>query len=635
MLSSEAGNRIKKVGLVLAVAGMLLFTACSKDARKTGAEETDILSQKQTEDGRTRISVLVKYAFTINNFEEMVEKKFPDIDIVQVGNYTSNMGIDEYARRLEHDDLTDIVMTWPLDVGEEYWNDRLLDLSGLEFTDRYKISELNRIARDGELYYLPGPAQVRGIIYNKTLFEEKGWQVPADYEGFIQLCKTIEESGIRSLQLGFKNPEVLDTAFIGYNYGSCFSKPEDLQWIDEFNKGAGSFGDHFGKALDVFQNMIDEGVWKESDLEVDYPKREYMLFNRECAMIEDSVLMAGMGYDMVGSTDEFALMPFFNPGNDGDWARIYMVCYIGANKHLAEDANKEKYDKVMKLLDYISTPEGQNALSSDTGGMFSSLNNVAPSDAPEIVDLIPALSEGRYAIFMELANAQVALRKGLEGMLRGEVTKEEVIESIDQQNTAIETVKTVEKLGTAKSDFTLSETGGYVTDEMRDWAKTDVALFLDNGMDGRYNGKGIRGKIYKGDVTDVDIDCILPGGKRGETKTLWKVSMTGEDLINALEYAIVVDNEKDGWFYYYSGLKMEFDPLAKPGSRIKKIELEDGKEIEKAKTYTVAVMDNTVSEEYVKECEKTDKLIADILKEAMQKEGEITPPKDGRFVIAK
>ena len=118
---------------------------------------------------------------------------------------------------------------------------------------RYKLSMLNNISRDGTLFYLPGPSQVRGILYNKTLFQENGWEVPSNYEEFIELCKTIEASGIRSIQLGFENSEVLNTAFTGFNYGSCFSKPEDQQWIANYNKGTGSFGDHFGPALDVFQ----------------------------------------------------------------------------------------------------------------------------------------------------------------------------------------------------------------------------------------------------------------------------------------------------------------------------------------------------------------------------------------------
>lgn len=73
------------------------------------------------------------------------------------------------------------------------------------------------------------------------------------------------------------------------------------------------------------------------------------------------------GYALTGSTDQFALMPFFSPGTPCDWDRLYMVCYIGLNKHLGEPQNKKKYDPVMQLMDYISTPEGQLALAADTG----------------------------------------------------------------------------------------------------------------------------------------------------------------------------------------------------------------------------------------------------------------------------
>ena len=56
-------------------------------------------------------------------------------------------------------------------------------------------------------------AQVRDIVYNTILFEEKGWKVPYDFNRFIALCRTIEARGIRSIHLGFGNSELLDTAF--------------------------------------------------------------------------------------------------------------------------------------------------------------------------------------------------------------------------------------------------------------------------------------------------------------------------------------------------------------------------------------------------------------------------------------
>lgn len=617
--------------IVLAVAFLMLtFSSCST---KKIMGNDEIISQRKRQEGKTQITILVKHAFSINAFEKAAEEKFPEIDIIQVGNYTSDRGLVEYERRLKNDDLTDIVMTWPLDVGNEYWDDRLLDLSGLPLTGNYHISMLNSISENGRLYYLPGPAQVRGIVYNKTLFKENGWEVPKDLEGFISLCKEIEKSGIRPIQIGFKNPEVLDTAFVGYSYGDCFSKPQDAEWMQSYNNKKGSFGDQYGTGLDTFQRMIDEGIWKKGDLDIDYPQRETMLFTRKCAMTEDSVLMARMGYQLTGSTDEFALMPFFSPNSNTDWARLYMVCYIGVNKHLAEPANKEKYELAMKLLEYISTPEGQAALSADTGAMYSSVRDVPPPDIAEIEDLIPALNDGRYAIFPELKNAQGALREGLAGMVAGTMDKNDVISLVDEQNINSAEDLQAEVIGKASEDFSLIETGNFVTDVMRERAGTELSLFLDNGKDGRYNGKGIRAKLYQGDQTPADIACVLPGLKYGEKGALLKITMTGEDLISTLEHAIPVNNNETGWFYYFSGLKMSYSVTDEPGSRIKEISDEKGKPIDPQKLYSIAVMDETVPEEYIKSSEDTGVLISQVLIDEIKDKGEISPDKNNRFVV--
>ena len=167
-------------------------------------------------------------------------------------------------------------------------------------------------------------------------------------------------------------------------------------------------------------------------------------------------------------------MPFFSPGTPCDWDRLYMVCYIGLNKHLGEPQNKKKYDPFMQLMDYISTPEGQLALAADTGAMYSSVKKVPAPDIPEIADMLPALSHGRYAIFPEPKNAQNALRESLAGMLAGALTQDDVIRMVDHQNKNPPPPKACTVIGEATADFTLIETGNFLTDAMRAKAGADV-----------------------------------------------------------------------------------------------------------------------------------------------------------------
>ncbi|MEG3029336.1 MAG: extracellular solute-binding protein [Oscillospiraceae bacterium] len=619
--------------LIVFLLVVLLTVSAACTAKNEGGYPKDILTQKVTPKGKTQITILVKYAFSINAFEEAAEKKFPNIDIIQLGNFTANSGLAEYEARMEHDDLGDIVMAWPVESGEQYCEERLIDLSAMPLTGKYNTARLDKISKNGKLFYLPGPSQIRGIVYNKTLFEENGWEVPSDFEGFIALCQAIEKEGMRSLQLGLGNSEVLDTAFAGYSYASCYSKPEDARWIADYNEGKGKFNDHFSTALDTFQVLIDSGVLKPEDLNVTYAQREQMLFNRQCAMVEDSVLVARMGKGVNGCTDEFAIMPFFNPVIEGDWARLYPVCYIGLNKHLEEAQNKEKYDLVMELMEYITTPEGQLALAADTGGMYSALNGMPPPNVPEIAPLTTALSNGRCAIFPQLKNAQGALREGLAGMVKGELTKQDVANMVDKQNLTKQVPMVPMVLGSAKENFTILDTGNFITDAMVKKSGCEIALLLDNGKDGLCSGKGICSTIYKGDITIIDIQRLTPDSKYGERNELQKVTMTGASLLDALEYSVPVGNGTGGWFYYFSGLRMEYAPAAEPGERIRKITDENGKEIDPEKVYTVAILDGSVDEKYLLSQEDTHIKISDLLMEEVQDAKVIAPDKSGRFRV--
>lgn len=268
----------------------------------------------------------------------------------------------------------------------------------------------------------------------------------------------------------------------------------------------------------------------------------------------------------------------------------------------------------------------------DTGAMFSSLNDTDLPDVPEIESLIPVLRAGRYAVFGQLEYAQEALEEGLAGMLRGEKTKEDVIQMVDEQNKKPVHKADPEIYGTAASDFTLIQTGNFITDAMRGQSGAEIALFMDNGKDGLYNGKGLSGRLYKGDVTNVDLKCILPDLKSPDTGEMRVIKITGENLMETLEKSIVVDNQS-GWFYYFSGLSMNYDPTAEPGKRTGTIQTADGKAIDKEKVYTVAIMDTIVPESFILESESTGMTVYDVLVKTLEEKQTIEPVEDGRFVV--
>ena len=88
--------------------------------------------------------------------------------------------------------------------------DLFMDISDLAEIGQVKQSyldmakELEFIPKDG-IYGLPYAANAAGILYNRDMFEENGWEIPDTWEEFTALCGEISSKGIQPLYLGYKD----------------------------------------------------------------------------------------------------------------------------------------------------------------------------------------------------------------------------------------------------------------------------------------------------------------------------------------------------------------------------------------------------------------------------------------------
>jgi 2',3'-cyclic-nucleotide 2'-phosphodiesterase (5'-nucleotidase family) len=119
-----------------------------------------------------------------------------------------------------------------------------------------------------------------------------------------------------------------------------------------------------------------------------------------------------------------------------------------------------------------------------------------------------------------------------------------------------------EQVGTALSDFAGSDTGegtlgDLITDSMRAATRADIAF---------HNNYGIRNPLLKGPVTIRDIYKIMPFDN-----TLYTMTLTGAQLLKILEQSLAL---KDG-ILQLSGLRVEYDPKAPAGARVKSVSVGD------------------------------------------------------------
>lgn len=103
--------------------------------------------------------------------------------------------------------------------------------------------------------------------------------------------------------------------------------------------------------------------------------------------------------------------------------------------------------------------------------------------------------------------------------------------------------------------------GNLITDAMRALTGAQVAL---------ENGGGIRASIKEGNVTLGDVLTVLPFGNLVST-----FSLSGENLLAALENGASQMQEGAGRFLQVSGLRYQIDPAKPAGGRILSVEVLD------------------------------------------------------------
>ena len=135
--------------------------------------------------------------------------------------------------------------------------DMFMDISDFEGVDDIKQSymdiedELEFIPVDG-VYALPYVANAAGILYNKDMFEEHGWEIPTTWDEFIELCETIQDTGIYPLYFGYKDTWI---CLAPWNALAVGLAPSDT--CAQVNAGETTFSEEYAEVADKIKVLLD------------------------------------------------------------------------------------------------------------------------------------------------------------------------------------------------------------------------------------------------------------------------------------------------------------------------------------------------------------------------------------------
>ena len=313
------------------------------------AEETADFSGEE-------LSILVSAGWMDNRYDATIER-FEDTYGVTVDLQT--IPADQYSdllqSKLATDSCADIfwIQSNPFAIEstivdpEKY----CIDFTGAEWEDLMPEARKASCVYNDKLYGLQiwhnSPEYV--LVYNKTLFEENGWEIPSTYAELKDLCAKIAEQGITPWFMPGADGWQHQLAF--FQIGGVYEEATPGLY-DALNTNQATFADNekMLEVLNEFKELSDAGYFGEDWIGTDSTNLGNEFGDRNIAMA-----MANSSYiqqikDDTGTEDEFGM--FLIPLGDNTWyptnpAGPTMFGYKGT----------EHEDLVKEFFNFVTTTE--------------------------------------------------------------------------------------------------------------------------------------------------------------------------------------------------------------------------------------------------------------------------------------
>lgn len=202
----------KKLLAVLLVTAMSIsmLAGCSgksdtsKEDTDDGAASTEVTGGADTSDKAVTLKLFSNLPDRKNG-QGLVEQMIIDEYTKEHPNVTIEVeALDEEAYKTKFkayamDGMPDIVSIWgqPSFLGEVLDAGILAELNEADYADYgFVAGSLEGFKKDGKLYGLPRNTDIMSFYYNKKMFEDNGWKVPATYEELLALADTIKAAGM-------------------------------------------------------------------------------------------------------------------------------------------------------------------------------------------------------------------------------------------------------------------------------------------------------------------------------------------------------------------------------------------------------------------------------------------------------
>lgn len=308
--------------------------------------------------GVTEIEILQYKPEAAAYFDQVEEEFNASHDDIHLTISSPNDASTIMRTRFVREDYPDIVGIGG-DINYSYYVDAdiLADVSDYQGLSDIKQSYLDilealEITPEDGIYGVPYVANAAGILYNKDMFEEYGWEIPETWGELIQLCEDIQAEGILPFYFGFRDTW---TCLAPWNSLAVGLAPSDT--CQQVNAGETTFTEEYRETAEKCLELVSYGP--DDPFAYGYNDACTAFANGESAMYPIGSYAVPQ---ILSVNPEMNIDSFVTPGND-DASKNTLNS--GVDLMFAVTAACEHKDAAYEVLDFLLEDENIQAYIDD------------------------------------------------------------------------------------------------------------------------------------------------------------------------------------------------------------------------------------------------------------------------------
>lgn len=372
---------MKKRIVALFMAGALaagMLTGCQK-ATQTATDNTETAAGTETgaatENSTDKVTLRMSYwnsEETIAALLDYLAEAVPEVEIEYqfIDNDNYNTVVDTQLSAGEGPDIICESPASALKHAKLGYLQPVDDLGKL-----YSDAGTSVYSYNGNIYALPGISWFEGIYFNKAIFEENNIALPTTFDEYIQVCKEFQKLGIKPLAAGLMSWEPMlknSMAFVAAEY---LSTDAGKDFGSKYREGSVTLEGTWNPYIEKWSEMISEGIYTSDMLGIDHTQALDEFATGNAAMF----CSGPWDYEAIMAKNpelKIDMMPFYGTTASPGWLIGGPGCGFAVN------ANSKHADLAVKVLEALSTIEGQTALWENNQGGSSYLSG-ASFELPE------------------------------------------------------------------------------------------------------------------------------------------------------------------------------------------------------------------------------------------------------------